>query len=90
MINLTAICALTMATPYQTIANNPLFGLVEYGVLGFCVIALAIAYVRKDKQVNDLYLRLIEKSEQHASKYHELAESLDETLKELVDVIDTE
>jgi hypothetical protein len=69
-------------------SGNPFLGLVEYGVLGICVIGLTIALVRKDRQVNALYTRLIEKAEKDSVKYHELAEALNDTLQELVDAVE--
>lgn len=76
------------ANAAQEVTQHPLFGFAEYGVLGLCVIALAIALVRKDRQVNALYIRLIEKAEKDSTKYHELAAALDETLKELIDAVE--
>jgi len=68
-------------------ASKALFGLLEYGVLGIGVVLLAVAYIRKDRQVNALYIRLVEKAEKDANKYHELAEALNDTLQELADAI---
>lgn len=78
----------TTANAANEVTQHPLFGFAEYGVLGLCVIALTIALVRKDRQVNTLYIRLIEKAEKDATKYHELAEALDDTLKELIDAVE--
>lgn len=64
-----------------------LFSFAEYGVLGIAVIILALALVRKDRQVNALYDRLIEKSDKDSQKYHELAEALNDTLKELTEAV---
>jgi hypothetical protein len=61
--------------------------LLEYGVLGIAVFFLTLALIRKDKQVTALYIRLVEKSERGEQKYQELAEALDDTLKEMSDVI---
>jgi len=61
--------------------------LIEQGILGIGVVFLAIAYIRKDKQVTALYTRLVEKSERDAQKYHELAETMDGTLKEMSQAI---
>jgi len=58
----------------------------EYGVLGICVAALTYAVIKKDKQVEALYLRLIEKSESDAKKYQEITEALNDTLKGLSDL----
>jgi len=80
--------AVLAANGAEAVTGNPLFGFAEYGVLGLCVIALTIALVRKDRQVNALYIRLIEKAEKDATKYHELAEALNDTLKELVDAVE--
>lgn len=68
--------------------STALFGLLEYGVLGIAVVLLVVAYFRKDRQVNALYVRLIEKAERDANKYHELGEALNDTLKELTDAMD--
>lgn len=66
--------------------NQLIFSIAEYGVLGICVAALTYAVIKKDKQVNTLYLRLIEKSERDAQKYQELSVALNDTLKELIDL----
>lgn len=58
--------------------------LLEYGVLGAAVVLLVLVVVRKDKQVNALYIRLVEKSERDAEKYQELAAAQSEVLAELV------
>jgi Zn-dependent M16 (insulinase) family peptidase len=53
------------------------------GILGVVTaISLFIAY-KKDKQVEALYDRLIEKSSKTAEKYHTLASELHETLRDL-------
>ena len=88
MINEFITLATSIMTTPTDVTSNPLFGFAEYGILGLSVIALTIALIRKDRQVNMLYIRLIEKAERDADKYHELAEALDETLKELIDAIE--
>ena len=60
---------------------------LEYGVLGAAVVLLVIFLIRKDKQVNALYIRLVEKSERDASKYQELASAQNEVLTELIEEI---
>lgn len=61
--------------------------LLEYGVLGAAVVILIIVVIRKDRQVNGLYIRLVEKSERDSEKYHELASAQSEVLKELAEEI---
>lgn len=60
---------------------------LEYGVLGAAVVLLVIFLIRKDKQVNALYIRLVEKSEKDANKYQELAAAQNEVLAELIEEI---
>lgn len=57
--------------------------MMEFGVLGVAVVILVIALVRKDKQVNSLYVRLVEKSERDSDKYHDLAAAQSDAVKEL-------
>jgi len=79
--------ALLVAQAQVDPLSGALFALLEYGVLGIALVVLLIAYIRKDRQVNTLYIRLIEKSERDAHKYHQLAEALNDTLQELTDAI---
>lgn len=78
---------LGQAAPAGDPITTSLFGLLEYGVLGIAVVLLVVAYIRKDRQVNALYVRLIEKAERDSNKYHELAEALNDTLQELTDAV---
>lgn len=70
--------------------SKALYSLSEYGVLGIAVILLVMALIRKDRQVNALYIRLVEKAEKDASKYHQLADALNDTLKELTKALTDE
>lgn len=63
-------------------------GFSEYGVLGMLVIILTIALIKKDRQVTALYSRLVQKAEKDTEKYHELAEELHKTLKELAEALE--
>jgi len=74
----------------QTNPSSALMGLLEYGILGIAVVLLIIALIRKDRQANTLYDRLVEKSERDSNKYHELAEALNETLQELTEAVSGE
>lgn len=67
--------------------TSALLALLEYGVLGIAVVLLIVAYIRKDRQVNALYIRLIEKAERDSDKYHELAEAMNDVLQELTDAV---
>ena len=77
-------CANFMQNP-QDPSATALFKLTEYGVLGCAVILLVMALIRKDRQVNALYIRLVEKAEKDSNKYHQLAEALNDTMQELTD-----
>lgn len=68
--------------------DSALQSLLEQGVLGAAVVILIVFLIRKDRQVNALYVRLVEKAEKDAAKYHELATAMNETLSELVDEIE--
>lgn len=74
-------------TQGQDPSTTALFKLTEYGVLGVAVILLIMALIRKDRQVNALYIRLVEKAEKDADKYHQLAEALNDTMQELTDSV---
>lgn len=60
---------------------------LDQGVLGAVVVLLVMALIRKDKQVNHLYIRLVEKSDKDAQKYHELAAAQNDVLNELAEEI---
>lgn len=60
---------------------------LQYGALGATTVLLIIFLIRKDRQVNALYVRLVEKSERDAAKYHDLAAAQNELMAELVEEI---
>lgn len=61
--------------------------LMDYGVLGAAVVILIVMLIRKDRQVNTLYLRLVEKSEKDSQKYQELSSAQADVLRELAEEI---
>jgi len=67
--------------------DQAIASLLDYGALGAAVVILLVFLIRKDRQVNALYVRLVEKAERDSAKYHELAAAQGEVLKELVEEI---
>lgn len=67
--------------------DQAITSLLDYGTLGIVVIILLVFLIRKDKQVNTLYVRLVEKAELDSAKYHELAAAQGDVLKELIEEI---
>lgn len=61
--------------------------LLEYGALGAVLIIMIIMMIHKDRQVNALYVRLVEKSERDSEKYHELSSAQSDMLRELAEEV---
>ena len=62
--------------------------LIAQGGMGLlAAIALYVAY-KKDRMVDALYTRLVEKSEKDSDKYQQLAGVQNETMRELTEAVD--
>lgn len=61
--------------------------LMEYGALGVVLVIMIVMLIHKDRQVNALYIRLVEKSERDSEKYHELSSAQSEVIRELAEEV---
>jgi hypothetical protein len=74
-----------LASAFQPEGGSFYLPLLNYGVLGIAVVALAIGYLRKDSRVDTLQEKRIEDQAQYAERYRlalvEMNKTLDATLR---------